>query len=124
MGRTTAIALLSLATAPLLATRGSAAQVVEIMLRGQYYPAPATVVVNVAVNPDADNHKLYIEAESERFVRASLVELEGEREKRIHTFFFRSLPEGEYTLRAEVRSRTDVRGRSERTLTVTGVGER
>ena len=119
--RTTAFALLAIITMPMLAVRGSAEQIVEIMVRGHYYSAPATVTVNVAIQPDSANHKLLIEAESERFVRSSVIELEGANDKRIHTVQFRSLPEGEYILRAEVRSRTDVRGHAVQTLTVTGV---
>ncbi len=124
MRRTTACALLAIITLPMVAVRGSAEQIVEIMLRGHYFAAPATVIVNVAVQPDAANHKLLIEAESERFVRTSLIELEGEDDKRIHTIQFKSLPEGEYILRAELRSRTEVRGHALQTLTVTGVGGR
>ena len=121
MRRTTAFALVAIITLPMLAVRGDAEQIVEIRVRGHYYSAPATVIVNVAVRPDAANHKLLIEAESERFVRSSVIELEGEGDKRIHTVQFKSLPEGEYILRAEVRSRTDVRGQAVQTLTVTGV---
>jgi hypothetical protein len=119
--RTTAFVLVAILTMPMLAVRGGAEQIVEIRVRGHYYSAPATVIVNVAVRPDAANHKLQIEAESERFVRSSVIELEGEGDKRIHTIQFKSLPEGEYVLRAEVRSRTDVRGQAVQMLTVTGV---
>jgi hypothetical protein len=119
--RTTAIALLAIVT-PMLAVRGSAAQVVEIMLRGHYYSAPATVIVNVAIHPDAENHRLVIEADSERFFRSSQLELSGDKDKRIHTIQFKNLPEGQYVLRAEVRSRTEVRGQTQQNLTVTGVG--
>jgi hypothetical protein len=119
--RTTAFVLVAILTMPMLAVRGGAEQIVEIRVRGHYYSAPATVIVNVAVRPDAANHKLLIEAESERFVRSSVIELEGEGDKRIHTIQFKSLPEGEYVLRAEVRSRTDVRGQAVQMLTVTGV---
>lgn len=124
MRRPTAFALLAIVTMPMLAARGSAQPIVEIMLRGHYYSAPATVFVNVAIQPDVANYKLMIEAESERFVRTSVIELEGEDAKRMHSFQFNSLPEGEYTVRAEVRSRTDVRGQAMQTLTVTGVGGR
>jgi hypothetical protein len=119
--RTTAFVLVAILTMPMLAVRGGAEQIVEIRVRGHYYSAPATVIVNVAVRPDAANHKLLIEAESQRFVRSSVIELEGEGDKRIHTIQFKSLPEGEYVLRAEVRSRTDVRGQAVQMLTVTGV---
>lgn len=108
----------------MVAARGSAAQVVEIMLRGHYYSAPATVILNVAIEPDADNYRLAVEAESERFFRSSTLELEGESDKRIHTIQFKNLPEGEYILRAEVRSKTAVRGKAQQELTVTGVGGR
>lgn len=123
MRRTAAIAILAIIATPLLAVRGSAAQVVEIMLRGHYFPAPATVIVNVAIHPDIDNYRLVIEADSERFFRSSQIELTGDTDKRIHTIQFKNLPEGAYVLRAEVRSRTEVRGHTQQNLTVTGIGE-
>jgi hypothetical protein len=117
-------ALLALVTTSMFAVRGSAQPIVEIVVRGHYFAAPATVRINVAIEPDVENYKLMIEAESERFVRSSVIELEGEDAKRIHSFEFNSLPAGEYILRAEVRSRTEVRGQATQTLTVTGFGER
>ena len=107
-----------------LVTPGSAAQVVEIRLRGHYFSAPATVIVNVAIEPDAENRRLTIEADSARFFTSSQVELVGASDKRIHTMQFKNLPEGDYVLRAEVRSKTELRGQAMQELTVTGVGGR
>ncbi len=105
-----------------LVTPGNAAQVVEIRLRGHYFSAPATVVVNVAIEPGADNYKLLIEADSAKFFRSSEIELAGVDDKRIHTVQFKNLPEGEYLLRAEVQSRTAVLGQATQELTVMGIG--
>ena len=91
-----------------LVTPASATQVVEIRLRGHYFSAPATVVVNVAIEPGADNYKLLIEADGSSFFRSSEIELTGLSDKRIHTFQFKNLPEGVYVLRAAVESRTAV----------------
>jgi hypothetical protein len=113
---------LAAATLTMLPIRGSAGEIVEIHLRGHYFSAPATVIVNVAIEPDANNHTLLIEADSARFYRSSELELAGELEKRIHTIQFKGLPEGIYTLRAEVRSLTETRGQATQELTVTGMG--
>jgi hypothetical protein len=101
---------------------GTASQVVEIRLRGHYFSAPATVVVNIAIEPAADNYRLVIEADSPKFFRSSKIELTGSDDKRIHTIQFKNLPEGAYMLRAEVQSRTAVLGQASQELTVMGGG--
>jgi hypothetical protein len=120
--RNAACLALALATLTILAMPGRASDVVQIRLRGHYFSAPATVVVTVAIEPDADNRKLVIEADGPRFFRSSALELTGATAKRIHTIQFTNLPEGEYVLRAEVMSQSDVRGRAMQELTVTGPG--
>ena len=106
------------------AMRGDATDIVEIRLRGRYYVEPATVQVIVAVEPDAANRTLRIEADSEHMFRASDVTLSGADEKRLHMVQFKNLPAGEYTLRAEVLSSDSVRGMAEQPLVVTGGGQR
>ena len=106
------------------AMRGDASDVVEIRLRGRYFVEPATVQIIVAVEPDAANRTLRIEADSEQMFRASDVTLSGADEKRLHTVQFKNLPAGEYMLRAEVLSSDSVRGMAEQPLVVTGGGQR
>ena len=121
MRRKTAWILLGAAALAAATTPGRATQLVEISVRGHYFSAPATVIVNVAVEPGNRNYKLVLEADSERFFRSSEIELSGASDKRIHTMQFKNLPEGEYELRAEVRSRTSVLGMDSKALTVMGV---
>ena len=97
-----------------------AKEIVEIRLRGQFWAAPATVPIVVAVEPGASNRALLVEADGEDYYRSSEVELDGEKEKRLHTIEFKSLPAGAYVLRAEVRSETKILGASEQKLLVTG----
>jgi hypothetical protein len=115
----TVLAALILAS---LVIPGTASQVVEIRLRGHYFSAPATVVVNIAIEPGADDYRLVIEADSPRFFRSSRIELTGADGQRIHTIQFKNLPEGVYMLRAEVQSRTAVLGQASQELTVMGGG--
>ena len=103
---------------------GHAREVVEILLRGHYFVEPATVQITVAVEPDADNRALRIEADGERLFRASQLTLEGASEKRIHAVEFKNLPAGAYTLRASVLGSADVRGMAEQELVVSGSGQR
>ncbi len=104
------------------AARGDARDVVEIMLHGRYFIEPATVRILVAVEPDAENRALLIEADGDQMYRSSELELTGANEKRLHSIEFRNLPAGTYTLRAEVRSSTEVRGSASQELFVTGSG--
>lgn len=103
---------------------GDAADVVQIHLRGHYYAEPATVRITVAVEPDAENRMLRIEADGDTYYRASELTLIGEADKRMHVVEFKNLPAGNYMLRAEVLSEAAVRGQATHELTVTGSGGR
>jgi hypothetical protein len=105
-------------------TVGDANDIVELRLRGRYYAEPATVQITVAVEPDAVNRTLRVEADSERMFRSSEITLSGAGEKRIHTLEFKNLPAGEYTLSAQVFSNREMRGVATQQLTVSGGGGR
>ena len=113
------IALISIGTLRVLA-----GDVVEIRLRGHYFSEPATVQITVAVEPDAANRVLRVEADGDRMYRSTEVTLSGETDKRLHTVEFKNLPAGEYELRAEVLSADHVRGMATQGLLVAGVGGR
>ena len=109
----------AIAAVVVLGTVTAGRQVVEIRLRGHYYPEPATVRMTVAVEPQEKNRLLRIEADSDAMYRATEVELAGENDKRLHTVEFRNLAAGEYQLRAEVLSATGVLGQATQQLVVT-----
>ena len=105
--------------------RALAGEVVEIRLRGRYFSEPATVQITVAVEPDAANRVLRVEADGDRMYRATEVTLEGDTDKRLHSVEFKNLPAGAYELRAEVlNSNEHVRGMATQELLVSGVGGR
>ena len=91
-------------------------------LHGRYFIEPATVRILVAVEPDAENRALLIEADGDQMYRSSELTLTGASDKRLHSIEFRNLPAGAYTLRAQVRSAHDVRGSATQDLFVTGSG--
>jgi len=122
--RTVAFVFLAALFASTGAIPGDASDIVEIRLHGRYFIEPATVRILVAVEPDAENRTLRIEADGDSMYRSSDLTLSGAREKRLHSVEFRSLPAGHYMLRAEVRSARDVRGSAEQELVVTGSGLR
>lgn len=99
---------------------GRAADIVEIRVSGRYFSEPATVRITVAVEPDAANRTLRIEADGDRLYRSTEVTLEGATEKRLHTIEFKNLPAGEYELRAEVLSANAVRAMASEELMVIG----
>lgn len=115
----------ALSAAALLATplAVAAQDVVEIRMRGKYFSDPATVRITVAVEPNADNRALRIEADGDRLYRSSEVVLEGENGKKIHTVEFRNLPAGHYTIRAAVLSQASVRGAAEELVVVGDPGD-
>lgn len=103
---------------------GHADEIVEIHLRGHYFSEPATVRITVAVEPDAQNRALRVEADGEQYLRASKVTLAGDGDKRLHTVEFKNLPAGNYMLRAEVLTSDTVRGQATQELFVTSSGGR
>ena len=121
MKRITGLTVIILGLTALTTPHSPAKEIVEIRLRGHFFPAPATIPITVAVEPGADNRSLIVEADSDDYYRSSMIELDGEREKRLHTVEFKSLPAGEYVLRAQVRSKTDVLGTAVNELVVTGI---
>jgi hypothetical protein len=103
---------------------GHAREVVDIVLHGKYFSEPATVRFMVAVEPDANNRTLRIEADSSDMFRASEISLNGADEKRLHTITFKNLAAGRYLLRAQVLSSKDVLGTATDDVVVTGMGLR
>lgn len=101
-------------------TPGETAEVVSIVMKGAIFSEPANVRFLVSVEPNAENRFLWVEADSGDLYRASELTLNGAHEKRLHTFVFTSLPGGHYTLRAEVRSRSAVRGLATRSIVIIG----
>ena len=64
--------------------------------------APANLVIQTRLEPDAANRGIEVIAESGDFYRSSEIQLEGDRAPRTVRFEFRSLPAGEYQVRAAV----------------------
>lgn len=113
---------LTLATGAVVAS--DAREVVKIQLRGHFFAEPATVQITVAVEPDADNRKLRIALDADTYYRESVLTLEGDRDKRLHSLEFRNLPAGSYMLTAEVSSAASVLGKATQELVVTSSGGR
>ena len=62
--------------------------------------APSTVTVRVYVEPDADNRRLRVEADSGSFYRSSEIQLDGDNAPMLTEFRLKSLPSGAYTVMA------------------------
>lgn len=65
--------------------------------------APATLRVQTTIEVDAANRSIEIIAESEEFYRSSEMQLDGDAAPRTTYFQFRSLPTGQYSVRAILR---------------------
>jgi hypothetical protein len=109
----------------LVITAGPAADAsntVRILVRSSVYRAPATVLINVRVTPDADNRFLRLEVDGELLFRASEIPLDGANAAAANWFEFRDLPAGHYQLRAELRSSQAVRAVAIQPVIVVGPG--
>jgi hypothetical protein len=110
---------------PLVALTGSVGSTkdnVEIRLTGRFFAEPATVQLVVAVEPDAANRTLRVEADGDNMFCATEIQLAGAREQRLHTVEFKNLAAGGYTLRAQVMSNSSVRSQAEQEIMVAGDG--
>jgi hypothetical protein len=108
--------------AALTGVAGSAKDNVEIRLAGHFFAEPATVQLVVAIEPDAENRTLRVEADGDTMFCATEIELAGAKEQRLHTVQFKNLSAGGYTLRAEVLSNSAVRSQATQEIMVTGDG--
>ena len=106
----------------LTGTAGSAKDNVEIRLTGRFFAEPATVQLVVAVEPDAENRTLRVEADGDNMFCATEIQLAGAKEQRLHTVEFKNLSAGGYTLRAQVMSTSTVKSQAEQEIMVTGDG--
>src|SRR5262245_19282598 len=70
----------------------------SIHVRPAMSVAPANLVMQARVEPDAKNRAIEIVADSEDFYRSSTIQLDGELAPKTTYFEFRSLPSGEYTV--------------------------
>jgi len=62
--------------------------------------APANLVVRATIESDAQNRAVVVTADSADFYRSSELPLDGDQAPRTNTFEFRSLPPGNYEVRA------------------------
>ena len=86
--------------------------------------APANLVVQTVIEPDADNRAVEIVADGDDFYRSSTVQLEGDRAPKTIRFEFRSLPRGEYRVSAAligVDGRSRAIGRTHVTVIESGL---
>jgi len=86
---------------------------------------PATLTIQLSVEPDSDNRALLVVAESVDFYRSSDIQLDGERAPRTSVISYRSLPAGEYSVQG-VLVGTNGRARAQvsRVVMVIGAGGR
>jgi hypothetical protein len=104
----------------LLSGSAVASQPVAVTANPMVSMAPATVVLNVVLEPDERNRSLIVVADSEDFYSSSEVSLDGDRAARQQRFTMRNLPPGEYVVQARVRRADNSERMAETHLLVTG----
>ena len=76
------------------------AEILKLRLSQPVAVAPATVLVQISVEPHADNRSLAVVVDSDQYYRSSEVSLDGDDARRPHVFEFRNLPSGSYEVSA------------------------
>jgi hypothetical protein len=97
-----------------------AKQAVEMRVTPHVASAPATVMITVTIERDANNRQLVVEAESDAYYRRSDRSLDGEDAARTHSLVFRGLPPGEYQISAALGGTRGPRAAVRTTVTVVG----
>ncbi len=82
--------------------------------------APATVTLNVTIEPDERNRLLTVVTDSTDFYSASEVSLDGDKAARTQRFTVKNLPAGDYLVRARITRGDDSERVVETHLLVTG----
>ncbi len=88
--------------------------------------APTNLAIRVHVEPDASNRMLDVVAESSEYLRSSRIQLDGKDAQPTVRLEFRSLPGGDYVIRASVidsTGRTRATARTEASVLRTGAGQ-
>src|SRR5579872_3349652 len=80
-----------------------AAQRVSLRVTPSIAFAPANLIVRATVESNQDNRAIEIIAESEDFYCSSEVALDGDRAPRVTMMQFKSMPGGEYHVRAVIK---------------------
>lgn len=75
---------------------------VNLLVNPRVSPAPATVQIQVVVEPNDHNRVLMLEADSGDYYTSSTEQLDGKNSSLVHPFKFVELPAGSYTLTARV----------------------
>ena len=78
----------------------NAGERLAIVVSPRHSFAPASLVVRVHITPDVANRALEVVAESADYYRSSRIQLDGESAPATSLLEFRSLPGGDYDVRA------------------------
>jgi hypothetical protein len=101
-GRVMAVRIGLLVSALMPTTFVAATAPVSIRVSPAISFAPANLVVQTVIEPDADNREMEIVADGDDFYRSSTVQLDGDRAAKTTRFEFHSVPPGEYRISATV----------------------
>lgn len=104
--------LMAIAIAPV-----GAGEALRMRVSPAYSYAPATLVIQLSVEPHAANRLLVVDVESPAFFRSSEIALEGDRAARTSIVRYKSLPAGAYDVHARLVG-TDGRTRASETRSV------
>jgi hypothetical protein len=95
-------ALVMVACVALEGTSPRAKEMVALRVTPTVSMAPATIRVVVTVEPDNDNRRLELVADSGLFYTSSTVQLDGSKAARLQSFILKELPGGTYEVSASV----------------------
>ena len=106
----------------LVATLAWAGTPLKVTLSPRVSTAPARLVVEAFVEPNAENRALRVEADSGNYFRSSEEALDGENAKPTHPVVFADLPAGSYEVTVVLQGTKGVRAVVHRLCTVMAAG--
>lgn len=101
-GAALAAAAAILAPVPAVAEDAS----LSVRVTPKYCREPCPVMMIIGLDPNEADRELTVEADSFKFYRSSLIQLEGEDEPSVHRLLWKNLPAGNYEIRVTLKRAT------------------
>jgi hypothetical protein len=108
-----------------IVTPAGAGEKLAMRVSPAYSYEPASLTIQLSIEPDAENRLVRVTAESAQFLRSSDLALDGDRAPRTNMIWYRGLPAGDYDVRSLLLgARGEERATVSQALSVLGTGGR
>jgi len=101
-----------------------AADALDVHVTPRVANEPATLRITIDVEPQADNRYVLVQADSDDFLRSSLIQLDGSGSAKRHDVRYKALPAGAYAIGVTLFGSTGIRATAHRDVIVVAFGDK